>query len=811
MSAVPPATEHVGSEASPIVANGVIYINTPSGGLIAVDGATGTAKWKYQPVAPAAAGAAGGGGGGGGNQRGAAYGEGQVFTSNAGKLVALDANTGQEIWAVQPKAQDGTTVTPGAATMMYYDGMVYFNGGGRFSAAAVKASDGSFVWGFSGIAQPGTVVTDVNGVTTDAGASWGDCAQRGGGTAWVGNAIDPELGMLYLTIDNARGCAEGGGAQDGSNRPGKNLFANSLIALDVKTGAYKWHFQSVHHDIWDMDNVCAPVLADVVINGQPRKAIYYGGKSAHMYVLDRATGKELLPAPETPVIQDSRQKSWATQPVAYRPLPNCIVWQALDPKNVPGDPFRGVPNFNGYQPDATGKLAYNPTNYLEPDKPFIEYTAGKDHREGCFFDPSWDLPVLSTTSQNGGPTWPTYSYSQKLGLLYFPYGVSMVAHWRDAGSNGERAVGQYQSGGILALDAATNTTKWMLPQTTDMGHGQNPLSTAGDLVFVGKVDGVFLALDAATGKILWQFQTGADINSGPVTYTINGEQYVAVATGGANLPYGNTITRGSDLWAFKLGGTFKNPSGSSEAPVPPPINIRRAVAGQPVEGSTVNNTVLLARDSRTDDTAAAADQGDSNSMNPTHMRGPVGTTVTFRNPGAETFPNFPNKKMHCATQFFEGLFNPKLQPGQTFTYTFDKAGEYFFNDCTDPRPTGKVVVYDVPIDMPGAATFAGNALDLRSPNGVFTGVTGTVTARFAVPAGYTFEGDATMTAPLSKTVIPAASARAEAGAVVIQFNKADIDNNMPAGESVPLVIAAHFRQNGAQKQLTSTANVRVTK
>jgi hypothetical protein len=92
-------------------------------------------------------------------------------------------------------------------------------------------------------------------------------------------------------------------------------------------------------------------------------------------------------------------------------------------------------------------------------------------------------------------------------------------------------------------------------------------------------------------------------------------------------------------------------------------------------------------------------------MNPTHMRVPVGTTVTFLNPGAATFPNFPNEKLHCATQFFEGLFNPKLNPGESFQYTFRREGEYFFNDCTDPRPTGKVVAYHVPQDVPGALEF----------------------------------------------------------------------------------------------------------
>ena len=115
-------------------------------------------------------------------------------------------------------------------------------------------------------------------------------------------------------------------------------------------------------------------------------------------------------------------------------------------------------------------------------------------------------------------------------------------------------------------------------------------------------------------------------------------------------------------------------------------------------------------------------------MQPTHLRVPVGTTVTFLNPGAETFPNFPNELPHCATQYFEGLFNAQLDPGESFEYTFDRAGEYFFNDCTDPRPAGKIEVYLTPQDLPGALRFSPSRLDLGSGTGIFTRVHGVFTA-----------------------------------------------------------------------------------
>jgi hypothetical protein len=206
-------------------------------------------------------------------------------------------------------------------------------------------------------------------------------------------------------------------------------------------------------------------------------------------------------------------------------------------------------------------------------------------------------------------------------------------------------------------------------------------------------------------------------------------------------------------------------------------------------------------------------------MSPTHMRVPVGTTVTFLNPGSAEFPNFPNLKPHCATQYFEGMFNPRLNPGESFQYTFTRAGEYFFNDCTDPRPTGKVVAYLTPQDVPGALTFAPGTLDLGSKTGVFTGVRGLVTAVFDIPDGYTFDGEVTLRTPLSETLFtPVRPRGAQHGhhghngnKLVVHFRKADIDNNVPVGDAVALTLTANFLHDGVQRQLMSTATVKVVR
>jgi quinohemoprotein ethanol dehydrogenase len=811
VSAVAPATDHTGQQTTPLVVDGVIYLDTPIGGVIAVDGATGATKWKWQPTAFGTS----------GTRRGVSVGDGKVYTLAGGnRVVALNKDTGAEVWVVQPTGPGGASLGNVAkVATVYYDGMVYVgtNDASRNAAFAVKSSDGSIVWSFYGGADYGTVVTDVNGKTLDAGATWGppmpdgrSCAVLAGASPWMHPAIDPELGMVYWAFGNVRSCRS---SQDGELRRGDNLFSDSLVALDLKSGAYKWHYQSKHHDIWDMDNTHAPVLADVLVNGAMRKAVYNGSKSSMTFVLDRTNGTPLLGIEERPVPTDSRQAQSPTQPYPVQGgwIPQCVVYQALGTE-IPGDPNRAVPNYNGYQPNASGQLVYAEPNYLDADKPFVTYPAeyGATHRKGCLADPHWDLPVLSTPSQNGGADWSGHSFSQKLGLYYVPYGVNPSAHWRGAGGNGMRATGQYQTGGIVAIDASTNLVRWNKNLGQDVAHGQAALTTASDLLFIGQFDGNFLALDAVTGNELWRFQTGSAISAGAITYTIDGEQYVAVFSAGTGIPYGNSITEGDSLWAFKLGGTYRTASGSSEDPTPAPLVIRRPVGGNAVEGSTVNNTVYLARTTRTD-VAASRDSVNANAMSPTHVRVPVGTTVTFLNPGAATFPLFPNLKPHCATQFFEGLFNPTLNPGESFQYTFTRAGEYFFNDCTDPRPTGKVVAYLTPQDVPSALRFTPRTLDLGSPSGLFTDVHGVVTAHFKIPAGYTLDGGVQLKTPLSTTLFDAVSTSVEDGMLAAQFRKSDIDNNIPQGDSVPLVLMANFIHEGQQKQLTSTALVRVNK
>jgi glucose dehydrogenase len=812
----------------PIVVDGVMYLNPPGGGVVALDAASGVVKWKWVPSTAA------NGYGPATQQRGVSIGEGKVFTTAGGsRMVALNKDTGAVVWAVVPS--DNGVALSGVAKVAprYHDGLVFMgsNDNGRGVAFAMRASDGAMVWTFYGAYPHGTSFTDVNGTTFDAGDTWttkvtpndtpNTCYLTGGAAPWQQGTIDSELGMIYIPFGNVRSCA---GSQNGEGRPGDNLFGSSVVALDYKTGKYKWHFQAVRHDIWDMDNALTPSLADVVIGGQTKKVMFYGSKSAFQFTLDRTTGKPALPIEMRPVPGDRRNNPAPTQPWPLQSIYSelCMVPQNLG-SEVPGHPNRMAPNWNGYQaePDPANpgqlKLVYRPQNYLSAQEPFMT-----GERKGCLYDGSYEgFVYLFPPSQNGGNDMTNVSVSPKLNMRYVGLSYMPGAHPLQQGGNGLRMIGGYQSGAILGVDNSTGKVVWYEKLKFDLSRQHNPLVTATDLLFHTQMDGWLVGRDAATGKELWRFQMGAPSQAGTISYEVNGEQYIATTNMAGSQPYSQG-GNGQSVWAFKLGGTAKyytgprsNPvvvSGSSEAPAPLPIPNWRRPVDNAAAGIVPANEIWMARSNGT--ATSTPDSVATASMIPSQRIVPVGTTVTFRNPGVETFPTAPNLKEHCATQYFEGKFNFRLQPGQTAQYTFDREGEYFYNDCTDPRPTGKVVVTLTPQDMPGALEFVPRTVDMRPDDGVFTSVNGHITAMFAVPEGYTFEeGSVKLKTPLTAQLFEATTAKTTGNGktLIVTFDKGMIDNNVPAGDAVPLVMSANFMHAGVQKQLTSTATARVVK
>jgi plastocyanin len=355
------------------------------------------------------------------------------------------------------------------------------------------------------------------------------------------------------------------------------------------------------------------------------------------YILDRTNGQPLGPIDERPVPQEPLQKTWPTQPFPE------------------GDTL--VPTC----PTATG-VGQPPPNF----------------KSGCLFTPHLYQLVVQSPGTGGGADWSAISYDPRTQLIYTGAGIVNTAHTLADKGTFFRPLGEQRSGKIVAFNPATHKIAWQREMKWALAHGNGVLTTAGAVMFVGQPDGFLLGLDIKDGQELWRFQTGAGVHSSPISYEIDGEQYIAVFAGGSRIPYNSP--RGDNLWAFKLGGRV------AQAATPTPPSLRQPIDALAVDGGAAKNTVYLAR-SWQHGAPGDAESLYPNSMAPQNMRVPVGTTVTFLNPSGNT-------TVHCATQFYEGLFNSgPLQPGQSFNFTFTQPGEYFYNDCTSPGTTGKVVVY----------------------------------------------------------------------------------------------------------------------
>ncbi len=506
-------------EAQPVVQDGVVYIVTGADDVFAIDLKTGTTLWKYQAnldqsISTVCC---------GWDSRGVALGEGKVYVGQLdGRLVAMDQKSGQTLWSIQAERwQDGYTIT---AAPLYYDGMVIvgFAGGENAVRGRVKAydaKDGHLIWTFYTIPGPGELGHDTWPQDNDA---W----KRGGATIWQTPAVDPDLGLIYFTTGNP------GPDFNGRVRPGNNLFTVSMIALEAKTGKYRWHYQQVHHDIWDYDSPNPVILFDVTINGRPRKAAAEASKTGWVYILDRVTGKPLIGIDEKPVPQEPRQRTSPTQPYPR------------------GDAF--VPHQIDIAPE---------------DFPLVN--------QGRTFTPFWKDGVISKPSPRGGANWPPSSYDPASNYFYV---CAVDTPNLFKGGEDDQAIareGEHYLGGAFvasplpmagifaALDMKTNRLVWR-QQWKDTCYSGS-VNTAGGLVFVGRNDGRLTALDSSTGKRLWEFQTGAGSNSPASVFEYEGEEYVVAYSGGSLFA---PAPRGDNLWLFSLGGTLEPaaPAGAAAAP-----------------------------------------------------------------------------------------------------------------------------------------------------------------------------------------------------------------------------------------------------
>jgi len=494
-------------EAQPVVHEGTIYIVTGADDVFALSVKTGAILWTYKASLPDTITTVCCGW----TSRGVAIGDGRVYVGQLdGRLVALDQRTGEPAWSIQAERwQNGYTIT---AAPLYYNGMVIvgFSGaenGTRGRVKAYDAKDGRLIWTFYTIPGPGEIGHDTWPHNTEA---W----LHGGASVWQTPAVDPELGLIYFTTGNP------GPDFNGRIRAGDNLFATSMLAIEAATGKYRWHFQQIHHDLWDYDGPSPVVLFDVMINGRLRKAAAEPNKAGWVYILDRTNGKPLIGIDETPVPQEPRQATSKTQPI---PKGDAFVPQSVD---------------------------------IAPE----DYTLVN---QGRIFTPFWKEPLVAKPGARGGANWPPSSYDPATNILYV-CATDAANVFRGGEDNqqitpeGQRYLGSAFGGAPLpaagifaALDMKTNRLVWQQRWRDSCYSGS--VTTAGGLVFTGRNDGRLTALNSSNGKRLWEFQTGAGMNSPVSIFEYEGDEYIVAYSAGSLFA---GTTHGDSVWLFSTKGTL---------------------------------------------------------------------------------------------------------------------------------------------------------------------------------------------------------------------------------------------------------------
>ena len=515
-----------GMEATPIMHNGVLYVSTGWSHVHAINARTGVELWHYDAKVPKAhlaktcCGPV---------NRGVAIWQKdemsplQVFFGSLdGRLIAIDALTGEENWSVQSTPTDGNYSITGAPRIVK-DMVIIGNGGGELGVrgyiSAYDVSSGEMRWRFYTVPgdrnKPQESEALEKALSSWSGDEWYKLG-GGGGTVWDTLVFDPDLDILYIGTGNGspwnRDLRSPGG--------GDNLYLSSIVAINPNDGKYIWHYQTTPRENWDYTATQQLILAELTIKGEERKIIMQAPKNGFFYVLDRVTG-ELLSA------EKFGHVTWAT-----------------------------------HVDMATGRPV---------ESEFADY----QKNGGSYL---WPSPF-------GAHNWQPMSYSQKTGYIYIPVqsfpayftGQKEVRYLENRWNTGVdlneirgpqswvagRAVmDALVYGELVAWDPIKNERAWTVRHPKPSNGGT--LSTAGNLVFQGTWDGVFTAYDAANGDQLWQYQSDSAILAGPITYELDGDQYVAVAQGSGGvvmLTIGDEVRKNTvnqnRLLVFKRGKSEK--------------------------------------------------------------------------------------------------------------------------------------------------------------------------------------------------------------------------------------------------------------
>jgi len=479
-------------QATPLVADGIMYVTQRPNDIVALDATTGRVFWIYRYNNAAEVKVCCGA-----NNRGLAILGDTLFMGTLdAHLVAIDAKSGHPLWKTQvANGEAGYSLT--VAPLAVKDKVIVGVGGGEFGIrgliAAFDAKTGKEVWRFNTIPGPGEPGHETweecppNSTTYCDPEAW----KHGSGSVWVTGSFDPNLNLNYWGIGNV------GPDYNPDQRPGDNLYTASVVALDTDTGKLKWHYQFTPHDRYDYDSVQVPVLADITWKGAPLKAMLWANRNGNFYVLDRENGKFLLGKPFVRV-------NWMS---------------GFDEKGKPiQTPQRpGMPTYPAVQ---GGSNWYSPS--FSPRTRLMYVSAWED--QGMFYG---GVPVtykegLGFGGGNLAPFVPSADEPAKAipGAPAIPnLRRGPINDWTDAAGHGA----------VLAIDPTTGTPKWRYKMTdvTDTGI----VTTATDLLFTGGREGYLQALDARTGALLWKQNLGAQMLNNPITYAVNGRQYVAAMAG----------------------------------------------------------------------------------------------------------------------------------------------------------------------------------------------------------------------------------------------------------------------------------------
>ena len=555
-----------GLEATPLVADGIMYTTGSWSLVFANDARTGELLWRHDPEVPKAWGA---------NaccdvvNRGVAIWQDRVYVGTLdGRLVALDAATGEEAWTVNTIDRSRPYTITGAPRIVN-DKVIIGNGGAEFGVrgyvTAYDAQTGDQVWRFYTVpgnpAQPWEA-----GILKEAAKTWSGewWLFGGGGTVWDSMAHDPELDLLYIGVGNGSPWNR----EVRSPRGGDNLFLSSIVALDPDTGDYKWHYQTTPGDTWDYTATQHLILADLMIGERQRKVIMQAPKNGFFYVIDRETGEFISAENYVPV-------TWASH---------------VDPET--GRPVETA-NARYQLPNPMASMSQEEQMALLGTLPIEELEAGL-HKPG---------PL-------GGHNWQPMSYSPDTGFVYIPamdtpyaYGNepefvyeegrwNLAIDWRLSMPTGDREIDARLEGllrgFVSAWDPVAQKEVWRIQHAGAWNGGI--LSTGGNLIFQGNTSGRFVAYRADTGEEVWSAPAQTGVIAAPITYEIDGEQYVTVVagwggafalTGGLAETYG-LKPRGRIL-TYKLGGRAALPplvETPDLLPEPPPLEAGPAEIAQ---------------------------------------------------------------------------------------------------------------------------------------------------------------------------------------------------------------------------------------